>query len=119
MRTDRNDQTEASGYSGLERLEGYLLWNAEVAQAHRAAGRFAGHLPWLTTAEREEVERAYVADRLLLSQETLHRIADRAAQLRAEYTGRYLLLKRRCVAAAVVGGSAAAGAAGAAAYLAR
>ncbi|WP_202238285.1 hypothetical protein [Actinacidiphila reveromycinica] len=103
----------------MHRIEGYLLWSAEVARARREAGGFTEHLPWLTTAQREEVERVYVADRLRLSRETLRRIVDRAAELREEYAARYRELRRRCVAAAVVGGGAAAGALGAAAYLAR
>ncbi|WP_329373012.1 hypothetical protein OG896_38710 [Streptomyces sp. NBC_00669] len=113
MGADRND------HSGLDRIEGYLLWNAELAQARREAAGFTAHLPWLTTAQREEVERVYVADRVRLSRETLRRVIDRAAELRGEYGERYEYLRRRCVAAAVVGAGATAGALGAAAYLTR
>lgn len=91
----RQDDDQARG---LAQLEGYLLWNAELAEARSRAGSFADRLPWLTAAQREEVEQAYTADRLALSRSTLSRIADRAAQLRTEYEARYRQLKLRCVA---------------------
>jgi hypothetical protein len=104
MRADENDD------SGLEQIESYLLWNAEVEEARRQAVCFTAHLPWLTTAQREEVERVYIADRVVVSRATLRRICDRAAELRGEYTERYRYLRRRCLASAVVGVSAAIGA---------
>ncbi|MGW4025255.1 hypothetical protein [Streptomyces sp. NPDC005009] len=90
---------------GLARLEGHLLWAAEVEEARRQADRFAGELPWLTTAQREEVERVYRADRIAVSRATLVRIRDRAAELRTEYEARYRRLRARCVALAVVAGA--------------
>ncbi|MEY7977962.1 hypothetical protein ACFW3A_09535 [Streptomyces pilosus] len=93
---------------GLNQLEGHLLWAAEVDEARRRAGRFTAELPWLTTAQREEVERVYRADRIATSRETLVRIRDRAAELRTEYEGRYRQLRARCVgltAVAVAGGA--------------
>ncbi|MFD7702599.1 hypothetical protein [Streptomyces caelestis] len=84
------------------RLEGHLLWAAEVEEARRQAARFAGELPWLTTAQREEVERVYRADRIAVSRAVLVRICDRAAELRTEYEARYRWLRARCVALAVV-----------------
>ncbi|MFJ4923131.1 hypothetical protein [Streptomyces sp. NPDC088725] len=87
---------------GLVRIEGYLLWNAELEEARRQAGSFAGQLPWLTTAQREDVERVYAADRVAASHATLLRIAGRATELRGEYEERYRRLRTRCVAAAVV-----------------
>ncbi|MFI8092835.1 hypothetical protein ACIF9R_31690 [Streptomyces sp. NPDC086080] len=86
----------------LHRIEGHLLWAAEVDDARRRAERFTGELEWLTTAQREEVERAYRADRIAASRDTLVRICDRAAELRAEYEARYRQLRARCVALAVV-----------------
>ncbi|GGZ21671.1 hypothetical protein [Streptomyces nitrosporeus] len=83
---------------GLAQVEGYLLWNAEVEEARRRAGRFTEQLPWLTTAQREDVERVYVGDRVELCRESLTRIADRAVELRGEYTERYERLRARCVA---------------------
>ncbi|MGC0377754.1 hypothetical protein [Streptomyces sp. SAI-229] len=87
------------------RLEGHLLWAAEVEEARRQARRFAGELPWLTTAQREEVERVYRADRIAVSRAALVRIRDRAAELRTEYEVRYRQLRARCVALAVVTGA--------------
>ncbi|MFI2376447.1 hypothetical protein ACH5AO_15445 [Streptomyces sp. NPDC018964] len=87
---------------GLARLEGHLLWAAEVEEARRQAVRFTGELPWLTTAQREEVERVYRADRIAVSRATLARICDRAAELRTEYEARYRLLRARCVALTVM-----------------
>ncbi|WP_066952701.1 hypothetical protein [Streptomyces lushanensis] len=104
---------------GLVRLEGHLLWNAEVADARARASRFSERLPWLTTPQREEVERAYVADRLALSRATLVHVSERAAELREEYAGCYERLRTRCVAAAVVAVGAASGACAAVTLLAR
>ncbi|MFJ8861628.1 hypothetical protein ACIRD8_24735 [Streptomyces sp. NPDC102451] len=83
---------------GLAQVEGYLLWNAEVEEARRQARRFTDALPWLTTAQREDVERVYEADRMEVCRETLTRIAGRAVELRGEYTARYDRLRARCVA---------------------
>lgn len=98
---------------GLAQVEGYLLWNAEVERARGQARRFTDALPWLTTAQRDDVERVYVADRVELCRETLTRIAGRAVELRGEYTARYDRLRARCVAWSVltvgtVGGTCAA-----------
>ncbi|MGW7519938.1 hypothetical protein ACWGJ2_30605 [Streptomyces sp. NPDC054796] len=88
---------------GLARLEGYLLWSAEVREAGRRASLFADQLPWLTTAQREEVERVYAADRLALSRDVLLRIAHRATELRAEYSERYRRLRARCLTTVALG----------------
>lgn len=104
---------------GLAQVEGYLLWNAEVEEARRRAGRFTEQLPWLTTAQREDVERVYVADRVALCRESLTRVADRAVELRGEYTARYGRLRARCVAASVVAVGAASGTCAALTLIAR
>ncbi|WP_327287288.1 hypothetical protein [Streptomyces sp. NBC_01198] len=87
------------GKRGLEEMAGYLLWNAEVEEARRKASSFAANLPWLTTSQRDDVERVYVADRVAASRAILERNRDRAVELRGEYSTRYEDLKRRCVAA--------------------
>ncbi|MEV2245595.1 hypothetical protein [Streptomyces sp. NPDC049970] len=97
---------------GLAQVEGYLLWNAEVEEAGRQARSFTEALPWLTTAQREDVERVYVTYRMAVCRQTLTKIADRAVELRGEYTARYDRLRVRCVALSVftvgaVGGSCA------------
>ncbi|MFD9421310.1 MULTISPECIES: hypothetical protein [unclassified Streptomyces] len=95
---------------GLAQMEGYLLWNAEVEEARREARRFTGQLPWLTTAQREDVERVYLMDRMTLCRESLTRVSGRAAELRGEYTERYEQLRARCVAASGLAVSAVIGA---------
>ncbi|MFI8437254.1 hypothetical protein ACIGJO_26640 [Streptomyces sp. NPDC079020] len=95
---------------GLAQLEGYLLWNAEIEEARRQARRLTGQLPWLTTAQREDVERVYLMERMAGCRESLTRITGRAAELRGEYTERYEQLRARCVAASVVAVSAVSGA---------
>ncbi|WP_432055286.1 hypothetical protein [Streptomyces sp. bgisy022] len=87
---------------GLVRLEGHLLWAAELEDARRRAAAFAEQLPWLTTAQREDVERVYAAERVEASRAYLLRIRDRVAGLRVEYEERYRRLRTRCVAAALV-----------------
>ncbi|MFG2589752.1 hypothetical protein [Streptomyces sp. NPDC048438] len=87
---------------GLAQVEGYLLWNAEVEEARRQARRFTDALPWLTTAQREDVERVYTVDRIEACRDTLTRIAGRAHELRGEYTERYDRLRARCVALSVL-----------------
>ncbi|BAG17144.1 hypothetical protein ACIQUZ_28455 [Streptomyces griseus] len=83
---------------GLAQLEGFLLWNAEIERARRQARLFTHQLPWLTTAQREDVERVFIAERVAASRESLIRVRDRADELREEYTGRYARLRVRCVA---------------------
>lgn len=102
-------EPEKDSARGLAQMEGYLLWNAEVEEARRKASRFTEQLPWLTTAQIEDVERVYVTDRLALSRELLLRIADRAGELRGEYTARYERLRARCVAVSVLVVGAASG----------
>nr|WP_202515981.1 MULTISPECIES: cytochrome C oxidase subunit I [unclassified Streptomyces] len=74
-----------------------MLWQARVAEAERRAREFADPLDWLTTAQREEVERRYVADSLRRARADLERVAARCVSLRAEYEHRYEVLRRRCV----------------------
>lgn len=107
------------GERGLERMAGYLLWNAELAEARRRAAAFTSNLPWLTTPQREDVERVYVADRVAASRAMLQQNLDRAAELRCEYGERYEYLKRRCVAAVLGCVAAAVGLAAAAVLFAR
>ncbi|MFI2780341.1 hypothetical protein [Streptomyces sp. ALB3] len=95
-------QPDEESARGLAQVEGYLLLHAEVDEARRQARRFTEALPWLTTAQREDVERVYVADRMEVCREMLSRIAGRAVELRDEYTARYDQLKLRCVAVSVL-----------------
>ncbi|MEU0337240.1 cytochrome C oxidase subunit I [Streptomyces sp. NPDC006193] len=78
-------------------VEGYLLWQARIAEAQERAREFTARLEWLTTAQREEIERRYVADGLRRARADLERVAARCVSLRAEYEQRYRELRRRCV----------------------
>ncbi|MFI6646772.1 hypothetical protein ACIBI8_03975 [Streptomyces sp. NPDC050529] len=110
---------EKDSARGLAQMEGYLLWNAEVEEARRRARRFTDELPWLTTAQREDVERVYTADRAAASRAMFVRVSVRAAELRGEYSERYQRLRTRCVATAVVCAGTAGGACTVVTYLAR
>ncbi|MGX1881719.1 hypothetical protein [Streptomyces sp. NPDC055287] len=112
-------EPEKESDRGLAQLEGYLLWNAEVTEARHHAGRFTEQLPWLTTAQREDVERVYTAERLAASRAMLVRVSARATALRGEYTERYRRLRARCVAVTVVCAGAASGACAALTLLVR
>ncbi|MFJ4965427.1 hypothetical protein ACIP6P_23735 [Streptomyces sp. NPDC088729] len=94
---------------GLAQLEGFLLLNAEVERARRQARRFTDELPWLTTAQRDDVERVYLADRVAVTRASLTRIRDRALELRGEYTERYERLRARCLAVSALAVCAATG----------
>jgi hypothetical protein len=78
-------------------VEGYLLWQATIAEATRRAQAFVRPMEWLTTAQRTEIEQHYIADSLTQARKDLERIAARCLSLRAEYEGRYRELRRRCV----------------------
>ncbi|MFJ4616991.1 cytochrome C oxidase subunit I [Streptomyces sp. NPDC088812] len=87
-----------AGGTGLgEEVEGYLLWQATIAEAERRAREFVRPLEWTTTAQRIEIEQRYVTDRLDRAREDLERIANRCVSLRGEYERRYRTLRLRCV----------------------
>ncbi|KUN10627.1 cytochrome C oxidase subunit I [Streptomyces yokosukanensis] len=90
----------AEGALGDE-VEGYLLWQARIAEAEQRAREFVAPMEWLTSAQREDVERRYVADSLRRARADLERIAARCGSLRVEYESRYRLLRRRCVGTAL------------------
>ncbi|MFJ8106056.1 cytochrome C oxidase subunit I [Streptomyces sp. NPDC096132] len=77
-------------------VEGYLLWQATVAVAEERARAFVRPMEWLTTAQRDEIERHYVADSLQRARQDLERIAARCVSLRGEYERRYRTLRLRC-----------------------
>jgi hypothetical protein len=97
--------TGAAGHPGEEpikaadlvnQVEGYLLWQARVAEAEQRARAFTEPLQWLTTAQREEIEQHYVRECLLRARADLQRVAERCRALRAEYEERYRQLRARC-----------------------
>ncbi|UNS95404.1 hypothetical protein MMF93_02165 [Streptomyces tubbatahanensis] len=84
----------------INRIEGYLLLQAERDEAQAQAEAFAARMPWLTAGQRDEVVRLYTADRMALTRRVLHGLTERCAELREEYTARYLQLRRRVLARA-------------------
>ncbi|MEU2157409.1 hypothetical protein ABZ532_20720 [Streptomyces sp. NPDC019396] len=88
---------------GLRRLDGYLYWQAELAEARSEATAFCETLPWLTTAERRELEEQYTRARVEMSKAVTRRIANRCVELRMEYETRYRNLRRRTIALSLAG----------------
>jgi hypothetical protein len=81
--------------AGINKIEGYLLYQAELRTARSEAETFARSMPWLTTAEQDEIARRYAEQRINLSKQMLTAIAARCAELHDTYTARYLALRRR------------------------
>lgn len=96
---------------GMAELEGYLLFAAHHEEAKRGAVRFTAQLPWLTSGQREDVERVYLRDRIEVYRDANSGVLERAASLRDEYSERYRRLRVRCVAATVASGAVGVGAA--------
>jgi hypothetical protein len=92
VRAERHSQEYARG---LNELEGYLLAQAEATDALSCAEAFAAQMPWLTTAQREEVVRLYATDRLQISRAALQRVTDRVLELQCQYSSRYHALQVR------------------------
>ncbi|MFD9404782.1 hypothetical protein ACFWA4_38905 [Streptomyces sp. NPDC060011] len=88
--------------AGINDIEGFLLVQAERETACREADEFVGRLSWMTTAQREDVTRHYVEERLRLTRLTLTAVSRRAHLLRGEYEARYALLRRRLLKAVAV-----------------
>lgn len=86
---------------GIARCEDFLFWHAEAGDARIAARAFADRMPWLTTGQREEVLRLYVADRLDLTGVTLRRLSRREGALRDAYEERYRSLRQRLLCTVV------------------
>jgi hypothetical protein len=74
-------------------VEGFLLAREHHDDAHREARELCDALPWLTTAQAEDLTRHYVAHRLRLSRRMLQASLHRAGELRREYEARYLRLR--------------------------
>ncbi|MFV0137917.1 hypothetical protein ACLGIH_32825 [Streptomyces sp. HMX87] len=105
--TYSGDRPDTGGSALAAEAEGYLLAHGQYAAAREEAAALCAQLPWLTTAQAEEVSRRYVHHRLDLTRRILRTTAERAEQLRDEYESRYAalrrdLLKRHAAAAAVV-----------------
>lgn len=86
---------------GIARVEGYLLWRAEMDRARTDAQNVADALEWPTTAQREDLVRVLTGAYLDRSRVMLAQTAKRAAELRSEYQARYERLRRRFLASAL------------------
>ncbi|MET9679170.1 hypothetical protein [Streptomyces coeruleorubidus] len=76
-----------------EEAEGYLLAHAHRDQARREAEDLCARMPWLTTAQAEEITGHYVRRRLDVTRQLLHSTVRRAEELRQEYESRYAALR--------------------------
>lgn len=81
--------------SGLaDEAEGFLLAQAHRDQARCEAEELCARMPWLTTAQAEELTGHYVRRRLDVTRDLLLTTTLRAGQLRREYEARYAGLRR-------------------------
>ncbi|MDQ0585717.1 hypothetical protein [Streptomyces rishiriensis] len=121
MISDRSPgPVDRTGARLANEVEGYLLLQAERDQAQHEARTLCSRMPWLTTAQAEDLARHYIEQRLGLTRQALQITADRAHRLRAEYEARYAdlrhtLLKRHAACATLL--LAAASTAGTTTYL--
>ncbi|MFH8291982.1 hypothetical protein [Streptomyces sp. NPDC018059] len=74
--------------------EGFLIAHGHREAAHREARALCEKLPWLTTAQAEDLTRHYVHHRMALSRHMLTTTAGRAQEIREEYETRYQQLRR-------------------------
>ncbi|MFD3439298.1 hypothetical protein ACFWU3_17515 [Streptomyces sp. NPDC058685] len=102
----RQQQPSLDIDAGISQVEGYLLAQSRLREAAVSAEMFAGRMPWLTTAQYDEVVRLYAEEHIAVSRKALEAITARAGELRTEYSGRYDALRQRLlcrVVAALIG----------------
>ncbi|MFH8794114.1 hypothetical protein [Streptomyces sp. NPDC017941] len=97
------DERGADARALVRDLEGLLLVEAARSESRAAAERFAHRLPWLTESQREEVERQYTEEHMVLVRRAWDRTASRARELRTEYEEAYRVLQRRTCAWCLIG----------------
>ncbi|WP_128380048.1 hypothetical protein [Streptomyces cavernae] len=98
----KEDPPSRTVAAAVNEIEGFLLLHAEREAAHREAREFTDRMPWLSTAEREEISRHYVEQRGQLTELMLRTVVNRAHSLRHEYESRYRLLRARLLKTGVV-----------------
>ncbi|WP_030901619.1 MULTISPECIES: hypothetical protein [unclassified Streptomyces] len=107
MRRTRHSAPHDDGHHPLaDEAEGYLLARLHHDDAHREAEDLCARLPWLTTAQAEELSRYYIRQRIALTRQMLLSTVERAGRLRQEYESRYAdlrqtLLRRHAAGACV------------------
>ncbi|MFH0519498.1 hypothetical protein ACHBTE_20285 [Streptomyces sp. M41] len=79
-------------------IEGHLLLAAARDEGRAAADRVTAPLDWLTSGQREELQRRFEAEYLALARASWQRTAVRAGTLRQEYEETYRALRRRVLA---------------------
>ncbi|MFC8831426.1 hypothetical protein ACFT9I_39515 [Streptomyces sp. NPDC057137] len=99
--TGESAPSSGEASAGIQQLEGYLLAQSRVREARTHAVVFADRMPWLTTAQHEEVVSLYTQDHIAMSRRALEAVVARAGELREEYSARYELLRRRLVCASL------------------
>ncbi|MER7481643.1 hypothetical protein ABTX60_29110 [Streptomyces sp. NPDC126510] len=77
-----------------DETEGFLLAHAHHDQAQREAEELCARMPWMTTAQAEELTGHYVRRRLEVTRQLLQGTVRRADELRQEYESRYAHLRR-------------------------
>ncbi|MFJ4978479.1 hypothetical protein ACIP6X_24585 [Streptomyces coeruleorubidus] len=82
-----------SRHALADEAEGYLLAHAHRDQARREAEDLCARMPWLTTAQAEELIGHYVRRRLDVTRQLLRSTVRRAEELRQEYESRYAALR--------------------------
>ncbi|EFE71352.1 conserved hypothetical protein [Streptomyces viridosporus ATCC 14672] len=75
-------------------VEGHLMAQAHLDEARREAEELCAGLPWLTSAQAEDLMDRYMQRRLDFTRRMLRSTVERAAQLRQEYEARYAVLRR-------------------------
>jgi hypothetical protein len=93
--TEHAQEPSPQSAAAVNEIEGFLLLQAEYDVAERDAHHFTGRMPWLTTAQAEDVTCQYLAERTRLTEQTLGVIVRRSSLLRDEYEARYALLRSR------------------------
>lgn len=94
MRRGRQRASCDEGKALANTIEGYLLARAHHDEARREAEDLCARMPWLTTAQAEDVTEHYVRQRIALTRRMLRTTTERAAELRREYEDRYAALRR-------------------------
>ncbi|MCH0567557.1 MULTISPECIES: hypothetical protein [unclassified Streptomyces] len=94
--------TEEQAAALTRQIEGYLRAQRDREQARAEAEAFCARLPWLTSAQAEDVARHYAERRLELTRQTLRHTVRHAGELRREYEARYAALRHRLITRHVV-----------------
>ncbi|MEV7001805.1 hypothetical protein AB0N62_29510 [Streptomyces sp. NPDC093982] len=103
-KTRRGRAYAGQGSAFVGEVEGYLKAKTYYLEAREEADRLCSGMPWLTTAQAEQLTRHYIELRIGLTRQTLiHHIDD----LREQYDTRYHelrrhLLRRHAAAACVL-----------------